>query len=782
MTIPNSAIKYGLGLTQINDSGTWKPVKSAWVMQPNGTWAPVKTGWISHDDGSWQRVYPTPKGIFTANVSTINHTYYQHYPDAGAALKVTNTGDFDLTINSISITDDVNFKTYANSLATFPITIAPNKSTNIPFVVGGNVIGTFSGTVAFTNYIGYLGYANTTINTSVTVLQDYNGIGVVGTVAPLIAYQGDDATQISYTSYTNDSFVVPFGVTSINMTIAGGGGAGGGGDTYAGGGGYPGHTAVGTYTVTPGDTISVYVGGGGGGGVSMAAGYGGGAGGTSGIGYGGGRGGNAGGAPASGAGGGGGAATVIKKNGTIIAVAAGGGGGGGGGDHGGPAGQNIEYTGGTAGTQGEDKGGDGGGAGGGGGGDQGGVGGSVTGFGDVGGYAGSDGADASSLPVTFGRASNGGGSGARPSSGGAGGDGYAYFSMSGIAVSAAQTITIQNIGNGIDLNISSVTSKNGHFAVYDLSATTLGFNFATYTGATAQFTIAPYSTLPLGTYPDAIIITSDAVNAPILEIPINVIVAVSTGSAAFTSPGRHYWTVPPHVHSIDVFAVAAGGSGGAGENASGGGGGGGGSGGYTTRRKVTVTPGETVTIDVGNGATTGTATSRSVFPVTDYDAWSSFMNSYAVWVSVDGFSPVGYNTTFTRTFNAPTTGNYTFEFSGDNYIEVYVDEVLVGTSSSFTSTSSVVKHLSQGNRVIKIVGLNQGGPAGLAVAIANPSNTIIWSTRDNMNSGSGQQGSTTTLSGSFGSITVTGGVGGAAATQSFYEPHDGVEGASWGAY
>jgi len=75
-----------------------------------------------------------------------------------------------------------------------------------------------------------------------------------------------------------------------------------------------------------------------------------------------------------------------------------------------------------------------------------------------------------------------------------------------------------------------------------------------------------------------------------------------SGSITFSSPGSYGWIVPPGVHSILIDAAAGGGGGGgSNEVEAGGGGGGGGSGGFTQGQALTVTPGETVQISVGNG-------------------------------------------------------------------------------------------------------------------------------------------------------------------------------------
>ena len=229
----------------------------------------------------------------------------------------------------------------------------------------------------------------------------------------------------TYNSVGTNTFTVPAGVTSIQLTVIGGGGGGGGADSSPGSAGRAGARVSGTLAVTPGQVLTVSVGSGGGGGTSDQGSAPGGVGGTNSLGYSGGSGSAAGPAPISGGGGGGGAASAVLVNGSPIVVAAGGGGGGGGGN--GVPGQGVSpggTSGGIAGSAGQPKGGDGGGAGGGGGGHpQGGRGGNVGG-GDVGGFSGADGQSLVPGGFSLGEGAAGGIPairGSRASSGGGGG-------------------------------------------------------------------------------------------------------------------------------------------------------------------------------------------------------------------------------------------------------------------------------------------------------------------------------------------------------------------------
>ena len=135
-------------------------------------------------------------------------------------------------------------------------------------------------------------------------------------------------TQTYFTPGTTDTFTVPANVTRISVTVRGAsGGTGGsyasGTTARAGANSSPGQVVQGELTVTPGQVLTVQVGGGGGRGFQN---WNSGTGGTAGSAYSG-YAGSSGTTNANSGGGGGGGATVILSGLTPIVVAAGGGGG-----------------------------------------------------------------------------------------------------------------------------------------------------------------------------------------------------------------------------------------------------------------------------------------------------------------------------------------------------------------------------------------------------------------------------------------------------------------------
>lgn len=100
--------------------------------------------------------------------------------------------------------------------------------------------------------------------------------------------------------------------------------------------------------------------------------------------------------------------------------------------------------------------------------------------------------------------------------------------------------------------------------------------------------------------------------------------------------------------------------------------------------------------------------------------WSGFMNGNAVWPW-----NVGLNAGFTifRNFTATYSGIHYFKFSADNAVTVYVNGTVIGSTSSFTSTSVVARNLTAGDHTIRLDVRDWGVAAGVALIITNSSDT-----------------------------------------------------------
>lgn len=94
-------------------------------------------------------------------------------------------------------------------------------------------------------------------------------------------------------------------------------------------------------------------------------------------------------------------------------------------------------------------------------------------------------------------------------------------------------------------------------------------------------------------------------------------------------------------------------------------------------------------------------------------SYVAFLNTYGVWVN-----PVTARN-FDRSYvvNFPITALYTFTGSADNSAEVYVNDVFVGAIPGFQGSWSYTFNVTAGNAVVRIIGINTGGPGSVALTI-----------------------------------------------------------------
>jgi hypothetical protein len=202
--------------------------------------------------------------------------------------------------------DNLTIKVSGLSKANYPLTIDPsiyvvtaqqfmngNNETNIDFDVANKLIKKSPTTGArFDEW-----------NTTTSLPTKLWSGGTVAAGGYIYSVGGISFNGQIYNTQGADNFVVPSGVTSITVRMwSGGGGGGAGGSGGVGGaGGGSGYVSA-DLAVTPGETLSIYVGGGGAQGVRNTA----------------------------GGGGAGGGFSSIYRGSTLLALVAGGGGGGGG--------------------------------------------------------------------------------------------------------------------------------------------------------------------------------------------------------------------------------------------------------------------------------------------------------------------------------------------------------------------------------------------------------------------------------------------------------------------
>ena len=108
--------------------------------------------------------------------------------------------------------------------------------------------------------------------------------------------------------------------------------------------------------------------------------------------------------------------------------------------------------------------------------------------------------------------------------------------------------------------------------------------------------------------------------------------------------------------------------------------------------------------------------------------WSSLLNTYGVWEG---------NGNYYWEWQCPASGNYTFSLSIDNYgdlqIKKYDDpdtmfKFVVSAPGFSTEYTRSNYYVTAGLQVIKIYGVNTGGPGSLGATIKDSTGTIIWST------------------------------------------------------
>lgn len=170
-------------------------------------------------------------------------------------------------------------------------------------------------------------------------------------------------------------------------------------------------------------------------------------------------------------------------------------------------------------------------------------------------------------------------------------------------------------------------------------------------------------------------------------------------------------------------------------------------------------------------------------PPVKHSLWGSWFKKYVVWFNSGEDNYDGAELENRVNLNFATTGNYTFEFMGDNKLSIYiaswtdpgettyvndilhngsfpmvvVDPIiqdttspstisntgysnwsLVGSTTTFTgdTPTSVVRNITAGRYVIRMIVYNESrtkdwlkNPAGFAVRIKNPDGTEMWTTR-----------------------------------------------------
>ena len=140
----------------------------------------------------------------------------------------------------------------------------------------------------------------------------------------------------------------------------------------------------------------------------------------------------------------------------------------------------------------------------------------------------------------------------------------------------------------------------------------------------------------------------------------------------------------------------------------------------------------------GGGLWNGDQAANGVAVRVTSNSWLTFQNSYAIWPSLQPSSgPNAANTValIVRKYTATYTGTYYIKATADNKADVYIDNVLVASpSENFNQVpSSITITLTAGVHVIRIRAYNSESDAGVAVAIYNSSNILVWDTYSTRN-------------------------------------------------
>ena len=183
-------------------------------------------------------------------------------------------------------------------------------------------------------------------------------------------------------------------------------------------------------------------------------------------------------------------------------------------------------------------------------------------------------------------------------------------------------------------------------------------------------------------------------------------------------------------------------SGGRGGNAGPGGwsGSGGGGGGATVLYKYTNEGPQYIAIAAGGAGGGGGGRYSSGIPFQPVSRISAFYELYYSRTDSPGSwsSTLRNNTvrsgdgTYTLTYDlwSETTQNCTLYSSADDQASIYVNDVYIGASASYTSTSTHAITLNAGFNKLSFTVVNSGGgPTGYGAYILNSSGSVIWNTR-----------------------------------------------------
>lgn len=267
-------------MAQIKNAGKWQLARPINTALPVITGTPQRGQTLSSSTGSW-----------TNGNAPSSYTYQwkRNGSNIGGANSSTYTlvsADVGYTITvSVIATNDAGSSESALSLPTATVGETAPTNINPPYLyspygyLSGCVVNALGDVWEGANSISYQWYRNTntiisgatsssytltnadigsTVYIKITATNTAGSASINSTSSITIGA----ASQTEYTTAGTYTWVVPSGVTLCSAVLVGGGGAGNSGSSYNAGGGGGGLRYINNLSVTPGESITVYVGAG----------------------------------------------------------------------------------------------------------------------------------------------------------------------------------------------------------------------------------------------------------------------------------------------------------------------------------------------------------------------------------------------------------------------------------------------------------------------------------------------------------------------------------------
>lgn len=135
----------------------------------------------------------------------------------------------------------------------------------------------------------------------------------------------------------------------------------------------------------------------------------------------------------------------------------------------------------------------------------------------------------------------------------------------------------------------------------------------------------------------------------------------------------------------------------------------------------------------GAGFWNGQQAASGVLTSLDYKTeWLDFQNAYAVWPSTQpasGAAAANTSALIFRKYTATYTGTFYIKATADNSADIYIDGVYITAAENYNVVPTAVAiTLTAGVHIIKIRAYNSESLAGVAVALYNSSNILVWDT------------------------------------------------------